>query len=75
MPIGIKGYQKGHRSFLTEESKKKIGLSHKGKKQSPEQIAKRVFKLIGQKRTEDSKVNFNREYWLDYLKKICLFGY
>ncbi len=34
MPKGIKGFQKGHESFLSEESRKKIGAFHKGKKHS-----------------------------------------
>jgi hypothetical protein len=30
MPKGLKGFQKGHPSFLTEESRRKIGLASKG---------------------------------------------
>lgn len=54
---GIKKFRGEYK--LSEEQKKKIGLANsialKGKKQSPESIAKRVLKLRGKKRTEEVK--------------------
>lgn len=51
------GFQKGHKSFLTDKSKKKISIANTGKpiglgrKQSKEQIEKRVSQFRGVKRT------------------------
>lgn len=44
---------------LSEESKKKLSESHKGKKQTKTQVENRVKKLIGQKRTEEQKQNIS----------------
>jgi 5-methylcytosine-specific restriction endonuclease McrA len=43
----------------TEETKRKIGLAHKGKKQSREQIKKRVLKNTGKKRTKETKLKMS----------------
>lgn len=42
-----------HRAPITEETRKKLSESHKGKKISPEAIAKRVAKIKGTKRTPE----------------------
>ena len=38
MPIGIKGFQKGHQNYLTKESGSKISRALKGKKKTEKHI-------------------------------------
>lgn len=40
MPKGIKGFQKGHHSFLNEEIYKKIAEKNKGQKRTEETKSK-----------------------------------
>jgi hypothetical protein len=47
------GFQKGRK--MTEEAKKNLSLALKGRYISPEQIEKTRIKLIGQKRSEETK--------------------
>ena len=73
MPKGFEGFQKGHKSFLTEESILKISLSKKGRKFSEEHRLKIVLANKGKKRSEEFckkiKEIMNRE---DIRKKISI---
>jgi len=55
MPKGKKGFQKGHLSYLTEESKEKISKAHKGKKFLETHKNKLSQSHIGKKLSEETK--------------------
>lgn len=64
MPIGKCGFQKGHLSFLTEESKKKISIAHTGKKLSEETKRKVGMASLGR--------NLGRKHTEEFKKKISI---
>ena len=51
----------------TEETKKKIGEAGRGRKQSPETIAKKIAKTTGQKRTEESRKKMSQSSSMKFL--------